>query len=142
MSYSDSKYYSRPLVDVAIINGTATASGTNALTGNDLKTAAPLFQRPYVVNKVIVVNDLATPANWTALKLVVKNGTNTVATATGLATGTNGSTVAPAVTVANATFGSGSAPTFVLDGTSTASGQSVGTFSVYLEVQEQFSTTA
>lgn len=142
MGYSDPKYYARHLVDVAILNGTATASGTNALTGNDLKTASPKFQRPYVISKVIVLNETATPANWTALKLIVKNGTSTLATATGLESGTNGSTVVPTVTAAQATFGSGSAPTFVLDGTGTASGQSIGTFCVYVEMTEQFSTTA
>lgn len=141
MSYSDQKYQARPLVDVALISGTATASGTVAVTGADLKTAgqALLFQRPYVVNKVIIVPQIATPANWTALKLIVKNGTNVVATGTVASSTLGQQTSLTGTQVANATFGSGSGPTFTLDGTGTASGQSLGTFSVYMEVQEQFS---
>jgi hypothetical protein len=139
MSYSDHKFYSRPMVFVGAITGTATASGTNVLTAGDLRFAPALFNRKSVVNAIRFENVIATPANWTALRLIVKNGTSTVGTQTGLAAGTAGQVFTPTLTSTLATFAADSAPTYTLDGTSTASGQSLGTFNIFAEVQEQYS---
>jgi hypothetical protein len=139
MSYSDQKFYARPLVHVGVVTGTATASGTNVLTGADLKFTPGQFNRKSLVNAVRFENVIATPANWTALKLIVKNGTSTMGTSTGIASGTAGQVFTPSLTTSLCTFAADAAPTYTLDGTSTASGQSLGTFNVFAEVQEQYS---
>lgn len=139
MSYSDGRFSARQLERFAYITGTATASGTNALTAADLKTDAqlPAFNRRTVVNAVKIVSNIAVPANWTGLKVILKNGTNTFATST--MTGTAGEVDSLTMTAANSTFTAGAIPTIVLDGTSTASGQSLGTSVLWFETQEAFS---
>ena len=140
MSYSNGMYSTRELNRFAYITGTATASGTNSLTGADLKTdgQAPTFVRRSAITNVNVVNNIATPANWTALKVIVKNGTSTLASGT-VTAGTAGQVTALTMTAANGTFAANAGPTFVLDGTSTASGQSLGTLVLWAETQELFS---
>jgi len=140
MSYSNGMYSSRSLERFAYITGTATASGTNSLTGADLKTdgQAPTFVRRTAVTGGKVVANIATPANFTSLKLIVKNGTNTLGSdVVGTMTAAQSDSIT--VTASNGTFAAGAGPTFVLDGTSTASGQSLGTLVVWLETQELFS---
>lgn len=139
MSYSDGRFSTREFGRYAYITGTATASGTNALTAADLKTDAqePGFVRRTSITAGKVVANIATPSNWTALKLIVKNGTSTAATAT-VTTFTAAQVGALTVTAASSTFAADAIPTLVLDGTSTASGQSVGTFVVWFETQELF----
>lgn len=136
MGYSDQKYLTRNLDRFAYITGTATASGANAVTAADLKTDAqlPSFKRRTVVNAVKLVSNIAVPANWTALTLNVLNGTATVATAS--MTGTAAQSQDMTITVANATFTAGSTPTLSISGTSTASGQSLGTSVLWFETQE------
>ncbi len=136
MGYSDGRYQARSLERFAYITGTATASGTNSVTGAGLLTDAqlPSFKRRSAITAVKVVSNIAIPANWTGLTLICKNGTNTFATQT--MTGTAGQTMDATLTTANTTFTAGATPTFVLDGTSTASGQSLGTNVVWFEVQE------
>ena len=138
MGYSDQKFQTRSMERVLLITGTATASGTNALTGADLKTEGQptKFIRRSVVTNIEVVNHTAPAANSGSFKLIVKNGTNTVAVDTGLGSGAAGDARISASTAANSTFTASGAPTFVVDGTSTASGQSLGTFAVWFEVQE------
>lgn len=136
MSYSDGRFQARSLERFAYITGTATASGTNALTAADLKTDAqlPAFTRRTVVTAGKLVSNIAVPANWTGLKIIGKNGTNTFATAT--MTGTAAQVQDLTLTTANCTFTAGVIPTLVCDGTSTASGQSLGTNVVWIETQE------
>lgn len=136
MGYSDQKFQARSLERFAYITGTATASGANALTGADLKTDAQLtaFNRRTVVNAVKVVGNIAVPANWTGLTVVLKNGTNTFATST--LTATAGEVDSFTMTPAQATFTAGAIPTITINGTSTASGQSLGTNVLWFEVQE------
>ena len=136
MGYSDGRYQARQLERFAYITGTATASGTNALTAADLKTDAqlPAFVRKTVVTAGKLVSNIAVPANWTGLTLIAKNGTNTFATAT--MTGSAAQVQSLTLTAANSTFTAGAIPTLVCDGTSTASGQSLGTNVVWFETQE------
>jgi hypothetical protein len=138
MGYSDQKFQSRPLVNAGTITGTATASGTNSPTGTDLNVAPPQFIRKTVINSVNVECAKAVPANFTSLKFILKNGTNTAGSVT-VGTGTAGQVFAASLTAGSNTYAAGAGPTFVLDGTSTASGQSLGTFNVFFEVQELFS---
>lgn len=134
MSYSDQKFYTRQLVNVGTITGTATASGTNALTGADLKFTPPQFTRKTIINAVNLEAVAATPANWTGLKLIVKNGTSTMGTST--ASGSAAQVFTPTLTGSLSTFTASASPAFVLDGTSTASGQSLGTYNIFAECQE------
>lgn len=138
MGYSDGRYQARQLQRFAYITGTATASGTNALTAADLKTDAQLsaFQRKTVVTAGKLVSNIAVPANWTGLTLIGLNGTNTFATAT--MTGTAAQAQSLTITAANSTFTAGAIPTLVCNGTSTASGQSLGTNVVWFETQELY----
>lgn len=140
MSYSDGRFSARELGRFAYITGTATASGTNALTAADLKTDAqePTFKRRTAITGGRLVANIATPSNWTALKLIQKNGTSTFASNT-VTTNTAAQVADVVVTLASATFAADSGPTLVLDGTSTASGQSVGTLVLWYETQELFS---
>lgn len=139
MSYSNGQYSARSIHRFAYITGTATASGTNALTAADLKTDAQLpgFARKTVVTAGKLVSNIAVPANWTGLTLIAKNGTSTFATCT--MTGTAAQSQSLTVTAANSTFTAGAIPTLVCDGTSTASGQSLGTNVLWFETQELFS---
>lgn len=136
MSYSNGRYSAKTFGRFAYITGTATASGTNALTAADLKTDVqlPAFAQKTVVTAVKVVNNIAVPANWTGLTFKLKNGTNVVCTQT--MTGTAAEVDTPTVTTASATFTAGAIPTIVMDGTSTASGQSLGTSVIWFETQE------
>lgn len=139
MGYSDQKYFSRPLTGAGTLNGTATASGTNALTGStDLKAIAPNYTRKTVVNLIEVKAQAAPAANWTALTFIAKNGTATVGSISNVGTFTAGQTGTLTATVANSTFTAGSGLTYVLDGTGTASGQSFGTLRVDVESQELY----
>lgn len=138
MSYSDQKYYSRPLGQLNTFTGTATASGTNAITGADIKTQPQNlpFPRKTLVNFIEITNQIAPAANWTALKLIAKNGTSTVGSVANVGTFTAGQT--GTLTASNGTFTAGSALTWVFDGTGTASGQAIGTFVVGAETQELY----
>ncbi len=133
MSYTDPRFQVRPLTMVGVITGTATASGTNAVTNASLNMAPPAFVRKTKINTIRVEPGIATPANWT-LKLIAKNGTDAMGTSAALGTGTFGQVFD--ITCTSNTFAAGVAPTFILDGTSTASGQSLGTFNVFMEAQE------
>lgn len=135
MSYSDGRFQARPLVNAGTITGTATASGTNAVTAADLNMTPPAFVRKSKIVAIRVEPAKAVPANWT-LKVIAKNGTNVVGSATGLGAGTAGQLFDLSVDSAQNTFGTNSAVAFTLDGTSTASGQSLGTYNVFMEVQE------
>lgn len=136
MGYSNPEYQTRQLVNIGMITGTATASGTNALTGGDLKFTPPKFVRKTKINTVRFESAIATPANWTGLVFKVLNGTSTVGTST--ASGTAQQVLTPTLTAALCTFAADANPTFEINGTSTASGQSLGTYNIFAEVQELY----
>lgn len=137
MGYSNPEFQSRSVLNVGRVSGTATASGANTLTDSLAGVAPPKFPRKTKINSMRLVNSIATPANWTGLTLIVKNGTATCGT--GTASGTAGQAFDITMTGSLSTFTADSSPTFVFSGTSTASGQSLGTSNIFAEVQELFS---
>lgn len=148
MGYSDQKYFSYDLdkVATAIAFGTATASGTNTLA-TPAAVYLPKFQQNTVVLGAEVVAATA-PNNKLTGNFQVLNGTNTIINVpfgtasaagaviygsyTGTYTATGTATADKAGAVPANVVSSGSALTFQLNGTSTASADTTGTWDLYL----------
>ncbi len=138
MSYSDQKYYSRPLLLVADTRsfGTATASGAAGHTLSDVVELPKFIRRTQLGTVRLKVRTIPNAAS-TALTAIFLNGTNTYGTAV-LTTATAGQTIDFTVTTsAYSTFTAGAEPTINLVGTSTASGAACGIYDVFIESQER-----
>lgn len=157
MAYTDAQYNqnnSRYVVgtpNTPINLGTATASGTNSLAANT-NTATngtylfPAFKQPTRLSGIRVFAGTI-PANFGSLKQIFLSGTNTLGTAT-VGSMTAGQELD--VVLASDTFGSTGALTsptifaaagqvsMVVDGTSTASGQSLGSYAIEFESHDWF----
>lgn len=137
MSYSDGKFYSRPLVLVGDNRsfGTATASGAAGFTLSTI-TELPKFNNRCTVNLIRLKVRTAPNAAATGLQAIVLNGTDTanVAVLTG---GTAGQSIDFTTVSAYSTYGSNTQPTIKLIGTSTASGGTAGAYDIFMEIQER-----
>lgn len=138
MSYTDQKYYARPLLLVGDNRsfGTATASGAAGFTLSTV-TELPKYIYRNTINNIRLKVRTAPNAAATGLVAYVLNGTNTYASIT-LTTATAGASLDFAVI--NSTYGTftaGAQPTINLVGTSTASGGTAGAYDVFFEVQER-----
>ena len=160
MAYTDAQYNDKiskyvvgsPHVPVNL--GTATASGTNSLAGNTATVTngtylLPKFKQPTKLDGIRVFAGTI-PANFTSLTFIFKNGTSTVASKQ-VGTMTAGDVLD--FTLSSDTFASNGAVTgahlftsangqlnLVVDGTSTASGQSLGSYAIELELHNLFVT--
>ena len=165
MGYSDQKYYDRkqiPMSDPVAFTGTFTASSAT----NSVAAAAyriPTFARKTKVNGIKMVIRTASTTGKQVFSFM--NGTNTFATATNSSTNAAGveliatltNTASTAVTTQTTTyanggtavstvttttdwsvFGSSTGIQVVVQGTSTASGDTWGAFDLEPEVQEAF----
>jgi hypothetical protein len=120
----------------AVDFGTFTASGSNALI-NDVAATLPKFKRSvYIVNARLRCTT-AVQTGATAVTAVLLNGTKTAATfdLTGATADTFDDGTMVTTSGANR-FAAGVQPTIkIVDGTSTASGGSLGDFDIWFEVQ-------
>lgn len=161
MGYSDQKYHSRPLHELAdsgVATGTYTASSTAAV---GVAFTLPTFTRASRINsgKLLVktapttgqsvisfVNGTTTFATSTisstasAGTVIALTMTNTALTSTSTVTNTlpNGSTTVGTITTTTdyRMFAAAGQPTVAVAGTATASGNTYGTFEFFAEVQE------
>lgn len=139
MSYTDSKYYTRPQILVGDNRsfGTATASGAAGFTLSTL-TELPKFIKRTQINTVRLKVRTAPNAAATGLIATFLNGTNVYGTAV-LTTATAGQTVDFTVTTgSNGTFAAAAQPTISLVGTSTASGGTAGAYDIFFEAREMY----
>lgn len=139
MSYTDQKYYVRPMQLVGDTRsfGTATASGAAGFTLSTL-TELPKFIKRTAINQIRLKVRTAPNAAATGVITTLLNGTNVVGTAV-LTTATAGQTVDFVITTSsNGTFTSGGQPTLSLVGTSTASGGVAGTYDIFMELREVY----
>ena len=139
MSYTDQKYYVRPLTLVGDNRsfGTATASGAAGFTLSTL-TELPKFIKRTQVNQVRLKVRTAPNAAATGLVVTMLNGAGTYGTAV-LTTATAGQTVDFTITTAsNGTFAAAAQPTLSLVGTSTASGGTAGAYDIFYESREMY----
>lgn len=141
MSYSDPKFYARPLVLVGDNRsfGTATASGAAGHTLSTL-TELPKFIRRTAVNGIRLKVRTIPNAASTGVIVAALNGTNTFGTAV-VTTATAGQSVD--FTLVNTasnynTFTAGGQPSFSMVGTSTASGAACGAYDIFFEDQELY----
>jgi len=141
MSYTDGKYYARPLILVGDNRsfGTATASGAAGFTLSTI-TELPKFTRRTQINYVRVKVRTAPNAGATGLIARFMNGTTTHGTLV-LTTATAGQSLDFTVTGAASNsniFAAESQPTINLVGTSTASGGTAGAYDIFLEERELY----
>ena len=141
MSYTDGKYYARPLIMVGDDRsfGTATASGAAGFTATDI-VYLPKFPRRTQINYVRFRCRTAPNTGATGLIVRMLNGTTTHGTAV-LTTRTAGEVFDLTVTggASNSQiFSSESSPTMNLVGTSTASGGTAGAFDIFFEEREMY----
>lgn len=140
MSYSNQMYDARSQVMVAhaLSFGTTTASST---IGADTTPTLylPKFERRTKVNQVRMTVTTIPDAGSTALKANFLNGTDTFATVA-LTTATAGQVLDGTVSATYNTFTADAQPTLTVTGTSTASGDAQGSYHIYFETQELFSS--
>lgn len=166
MGFSDQKFYARPLENVAVVApaslGTITASGTATITA---AIVLQEFKRRTKINAVRVYTvGAGNVTGGTILNFL--NGTNTFAVCTAVATTgsfadatinanivttstvtnsfSNGSTAVATITTTTtqAILSSNTQPTVTVLAIGTASAQTIGTYAVWMECQEQFDVGA
>lgn len=115
--------------------GTSTASATDNALASVFRL--PKFKRAQKVIGIRVPVATAPASNLTGLSLVFLNGTSTFGVVA-VTTNTAGAVLDATMTTANAVFATDAQPSVKALATATASGQSIGTFDIWFEVQPKF----